>query len=44
MRAGTSGAEALLALVEGDAVRIEDAYLATLGQRDQDEYDATSRS
>jgi hypothetical protein len=44
MRAGTSGAEALLALVEGDAVRIEDEYLAILGQRDQDEYDATSRS
>jgi hypothetical protein len=38
-RAGTSGAEALLALVEGDAVRIEDEYLTTLGQREQDEYD-----
>jgi hypothetical protein len=37
-RAGSSGAEALLALVEGDAVRIEDEYLATLGQREQDEF------
>ncbi len=36
--AGTSGAGALLALVEGDAVRIEQEYLATLSQREQDEY------
>jgi len=36
--AGTSGAGALLALVEGDAVRIEQEYLATLSQREQNEY------
>jgi hypothetical protein len=39
--AGTSGAGALLALVEGDAVRIEQEYVATLSQREQDEYDSS---
>lgn len=37
-KAGSSGAMAELALVEGDATRMEEEYLSTLSQQDQEEY------
>jgi hypothetical protein len=37
--AGNSGAFAEIALLEGDAIRMEDEYVATLGQQDQEAYD-----